>query len=164
MKKFYLLFFLMSIIGCSSPKNSINKLPYSKFEVTKVPIVFKNDTLSYNELRFYKIKSALDAMVMMYENYGRWNNKISSKYQNNINRIVWHNVKILPNQKETFTVIADGTETMENYFASLMIFDSNEKDCLDEKYPFKDEILNAMLYKFSKLKRKDSSYKVLIKD
>jgi hypothetical protein len=39
--------------------------------------------------------------------------------------------------KEEFSIVADGTETMTDFYACLIIVDSANRDCLDENYPLK---------------------------
>jgi hypothetical protein len=55
-------------------------------------------------------------------------------HQENITRKVWE--KKLLKIKE-FSIVADGTETMTDFYACLIIVDSTNRDCLDENYPLK---------------------------
>ena len=100
------------------------------FKVVTTPILVEKDTIYINELRFYKIKSARDGMKLMYLNFGKWNKKTKGIHQKNMNSFIWENVKLLDENNNLFTVVADGTETETDFFASIKIFDDTQKDCL----------------------------------
>ncbi|MFD2725816.1 hypothetical protein [Hyunsoonleella rubra] len=137
MKKCILILFSLILYCCSSSKEVSKKTNHGKFEIVNTPLVVENDTIYMNELRFYRIQSALDGMKLMYENYGNWNKKVDGKHQQNINRIVWSDINLQNEIDEKFTVVADGKETMTDYFACLMVFDSNGKDCFNPEHPIK---------------------------
>lgn len=95
----------------------------------------------------------------MYQNYGNWNKKIKGKHQQNINRIVWHNVKLLEDTDEKFTVIADGIETMNPYFTCLIVYDTKGNDCFNNEHPSRENLTELFIDKMNKLKRKKSAYR-----
>ena len=86
---------IVIFLSCSSSKDVTNKQKYFDIKIVNTPLIVENDTIYVNELRFYTIQSALDGMKLMYQNYGKWHQKISGKHQQNINRIVWENVKLI---------------------------------------------------------------------
>jgi len=109
MRNYIYFFFALFIFGCSSTKEvSINKAN-SYFKVVTTPILVEKDTIYINELRFYKIKSARDGMKLMYLNFGKWNKKTKGVHQKNMNSFIWENVKLLDENNNLFTVVADGT-------------------------------------------------------
>ncbi len=75
MKKHICTLLAIIILGCSSSKNVTNQGDKPEFEIVNTPFIFENDTIYFNELRFYKIQSALDGMKLMYQNYGKSNRK-----------------------------------------------------------------------------------------
>lgn len=151
MKKYIWTLLILIFLSCSSSKDVTKEQKYSDFKIVNTPLIVKNDTIYVNELRFYKIQSALDGMKLMYQNYGKWNKKINGIHQQNINRIVWQNVKLIDGNDEKFTVISDGTETRTDYFACLMVFDSEEKDCFKAEHPYKDELINLFADKMNRI-------------
>ncbi|MCB0461681.1 MAG: hypothetical protein R2816_01690 [Flavobacteriaceae bacterium] len=153
------LFLLGSALSCSSSKEAVDLKPLIDFDTVQTPLVLNNDTILVNELRFYKIQSALDAMKLMYLNYGEWNEKIKGRYQENINEIIWSKIKLLDSD-ENFTVIASGTETLSDYFAILIALDSKNNDCLADEHPYKNELLELFTSKMKTLDKKKSVYKL----
>lgn len=159
MKKILLLAFMVMTLCGNSQTKTDKESNKKEFLIVNTPILIEKDTAYVNQLRFYKINSALDGMMLMYRNYGEWNKKSNSLHQSNIKRLIWKEVKLLDNSDETFLVIADGTETMKDYYACLMVFDSNDRDCLDESHPLNQKIMNNLVQKMRKLDRKKSLYK-----
>lgn len=160
MRTYYVIIFLMSLFSCNVSQEMISKKTKTQFEIVNTLITVKSDTLTINELRFYKIQSAKDGMKLMYRNYGKWNQKIDSKHQLNINRIIWRNIKLFEDDDKTFTVVADGTETINEYFACLMVFDSNEKDCFKTGHPYKDKLTKLFIDKMNTLDDNSKVYKL----
>ena len=63
-KNYILILSIVSVFSCSSYKDVSVKDAYTQFKIVSTPILFKNDTIYVHELRFYKIKSAKDAMKL----------------------------------------------------------------------------------------------------
>ncbi|PWG05446.1 hypothetical protein [Polaribacter aquimarinus] len=162
-KKFFLLIFIIFFFANYSCKSSKNRYQKKHTSVTEVSIFNKKDTLSVNQLRFYKIQSAMDCMKMMYENYGIWNKKISTVENYMLRRIIWHNIKLIDNNNELFTVIATGYESKELYYAGLIVFDSKEKDSFEENHPLKNKLIEVLITKMKRRNKTDSSVYKLFK-
>lgn len=149
------------IISCSSRKKLIDKNAYNlEWNIEEVNIISAAGSTKINELRFHEVNSAKDAMILMFQNYGKWDKKAEGKYQDNIKQLVWENLNVL-NDGHMFTVITDGTETESNYFASLVIFDSDGKDCLRWGSPLRDELTNLFLEKMKTLEIRSGVYSLL---
>jgi uncharacterized protein YneF (UPF0154 family) len=159
-KKYFLILSIVSIFSCSSYKDVSIKEPYTQFKIVSTPILVKNDTIYIHELRFYKIKSAKDAMKLMYQNFGDWNKKINGLHQKNINSFIWEKVKLLDENNTLFTVVTDGAETKIDYFASIKIFDAAQKDCLKENYPYQQKLIKVLTAKMGNLKTKKVDYTI----
>jgi hypothetical protein len=160
MRNYIYFFFALFIFGCSSTKEvSINKAN-SHLKVVTTPILVEKDTIYINELRFYKIKSARDGMKLMYLNFGKWNKKTKGVHQKNMNSFIWENVKLLDENNNLFTVVADGTETETDFFASIKIFDDTQKDCLKENYPYQQQLIKVLTTKMSNQKIKKVDYTI----
>lgn len=158
MKKVILILIVINYISCSSTKKADHKESKIKststeYGVTTNYAIVNKDTISFNELRFYKINSALDSMKSMYIEYGTWNNISNGLHQENITRKIWKNIKLFEND-EKFTIIADGKESINEYFTSLIVFDSNGNDCFEENHPLKDKIVELFSQKIKKNKNK----------
>jgi hypothetical protein len=160
MKSYFWTLSVFIILGCSSSKNITGEQKYTAFEVIKTPLKTESDPIFVSELRFYKIQSALDGMKLMYENYGEWNKKIVGKHQQNINRIIWENIKLLDEENEKFTVVADGKETKDGHFACIMVFDAEERDCFSSEHPLKEKLTALFTHKMSKIDKNSSVYKL----
>ncbi|PKP14915.1 MAG: hypothetical protein CVU07_12425, partial [Bacteroidetes bacterium HGW-Bacteroidetes-23] len=114
MKKVILILIVINYISCSSTKKIQQKEDTIKSTSTEYSIktnyaIVDKDTITFNELRFYKINSALDSMKSMYIEFGPWNNTSNGLHQENITRKIWKNIKLFDND-EKFTIIADGKE------------------------------------------------------
>ncbi len=154
------LFFLLIIFSCSSTIKVSENKTISHFKIVTTPILVEKDTIYVNELRFYKIKSAKDGMKLMYLNFGKWNKKFESIHQKNMNSFIWENVKLLDENNNLFTVVADGAETESDYFASIKIFDNTQKDCLNKNYPYQQQLIKVLTAKMSNQKTKKVDYTI----
>ena len=54
---------------------------------------------------------------------------------------VWKNVKLFENNEQMFTVAADGKESWEEMYASVIILNSSSQDCLSEDSKIKDSLI-----------------------
>lgn len=160
----YSMIFLSFVIfsSCHQGKGQIidkNKNPEKlSYAIQDVQIVQDSDTSKIAELRFFDIKSALDAHALMYDHFGDFSEKMSSKYQENINQLLWYKVRLLADD-QVFDVATDGTETMTNYFSAFIIFDSKGLNCFEKNHPLRDQLLEALIPKMKKVKGKSRSSK-----
>jgi hypothetical protein len=143
-------------ISCNSIKPNINEVK-GKPNIIKVAIVKNKDTTKINELRFYKISSAINTMQLLFDNYGKWNNEINGRYQKNIPQLIWKNIKII-DSINNYTIVASGTETRYNYFATIMIFDTSNNDCLDNNNPNRLKFMEYFSNKMSQLNNKPTKF------
>jgi hypothetical protein len=68
--------------------------------------------------------------------------------------------KTLWKRQKNFTIIADGTETINEYFACLIVLDSKGNDCFEENNPYKEKILNLFLTQMIKVQPKYIDYTI----
>lgn len=164
MKKTFLILLVLNFISCSSSKVGDNEIKietnFEDLKIVKTLKVVNSDSIIFNELRFYKIDSALDTMKSMYLDYGIWNDQNIGLHQENINRKIWENIKLFEDG-EVYTVIADGTETKNNYYACLSVYDSKGKDCFKENYPLKNKIINLFYGRMKENRSKNVNYSIL---
>jgi hypothetical protein len=150
---------VLVLLSCKSVKqNAINE-ERSPYAIIESRVVSDQDTIIVDELRLYEIESALDATRLMYENYGSWEEKSEGKFQSNIKQMAWVNVKLFEDDR-AFSVITDGAETDVSFFASLIIIDSNNRNCLSKGHPLREDIVQLMLNKLNALSNKNESYKL----
>lgn len=145
MKKIVLALSFLSLISCASSnlgnKENLIKTNFTDLKIATSSLVKNATTITCNELRFYNIDSAFDTKKSMFLDFGISNEQTNGMHQNNIRKMQWTNVKLFDSD-DRFTIIADGTETTQNYFACLIVFDNQGKDCLNENHPLKNEIVN----------------------
>lgn len=162
MKKIISYLIIIIFYSCSSTNNKdiIKTEKHRDIKVVNVKDIIDKNSISFNELRFSEIKSAMDTQKLMYLEYGIWDNKAKGLHQLNVSRKIWENITIF-NDNQTFTIIADGTETVSEYYASLIIFDSNGKDCLEENHPLREKIIDSFYEKMKNNKNKKFDYIIL---
>jgi hypothetical protein len=157
MKRIISVLLLTVIFACSTSKSKTDHtfnrditVETAEFGVVQVPILSEGDTLVLNELRFYTITSARDTSSMMSSIYGKSTAKLEGRYQSNLPQMIWKNKGILDNDT-LYTISACGTETGTDYFASIAVFDSRNKDCLDSSHPDRQKLIDFFVSKIYKL-------------
>lgn len=170
MKKVLALFILaLVIVSCKTTKD-VYVRPSKQYEtlikkgdgyaIYNSALISEQDTFYTEELRIFEIRSSMDGIVMMYQDYGQWSEKLSGRYQDNINRYIWQDIDLL-GDGERYTVIADGTETMTEYFVSLIIIDQSDKNCLAIDHPQMSTILNFVVDKMKTLETQQETYTII---
>jgi hypothetical protein len=109
-------------------------------------MISEKDTILLNELRFYNISSARNTIQMITDTYGNSDIELDGRYQNNLSQRLWKSKKILDNNK-LYTISASGAENGVDYFASLVVFDNENRDCLIEIYPDRQAIIDFFVDK-----------------
>jgi len=108
---------------------------------------FKNYTVEklegketgFHELRFHHVVSAMYTRQLMFDNFGKWQNEIEILGTEPM--LVWRDIKLLKNSKETFTVFAGGISEWKEKYASISVFDSKRNDCLAENHPLRKQLI-----------------------
>lgn len=109
---------------------------YSDFNVIKIPVSNKKDTL--HELRFNNTYSASYTKQMMFDNFGVWDKEIrpnNEKYP----ILVWEKRRLFPDKNTLYTVYAGGEESLAGIYSCVLVYD-DEKDCLTEHSPDRNKI------------------------
>jgi hypothetical protein len=86
MKK-HLLFLILIVAACKTNLTNPQK-KYPEFKIENIHILTEKETVSINELRFHRIKSAMNTIKLIYKNYGKWDKKITGKHQGNIKKFI----------------------------------------------------------------------------
>lgn len=150
MKKSFLIFSIICIgllIACNSAKsnNQANKCPsYPKNDFLEANIVslesiVENDTIKYNELRFYCLYSSLYTKKGMYDTFGKWDIMMNEQL-GRASEFVWKDVKLFENDTLTFQVAAGGKESRNEMYSSVVVFDQNGRDMLQEDSPYLEKL------------------------
>ncbi len=93
----------------------------------------------FHELRFHHVASAMYTRQLMFDNFGKWQNEIEILGTEPM--LVWRDIKLLKNSKETFTVFAGGISEWKEKYASISVFDSKRNDCLAENHPLRKQLI-----------------------
>jgi hypothetical protein len=174
MKRIILLTILIiTILSCSSSKGNSDKgngvgikrktsnpnMPYiykngyENFEIIPVLTVHQKDSTYINELRFNAVFSAMYTKKLMYEKFGRWDKEI---WINNDRHptLLWEKRKIFGENGEAYTIATSGEESRKGMYASVIVFDNENHDCLTENSPKREFLIN---YFSNGIKRLSSS-------
>jgi len=159
MKNICTFIFVMILIGCSSQNTTIKKrMKRSKIEIATFLTVQENDSFNIKELRFNRVTSAGSTQRMMFKKFGKWDREIRPNNEKHP-MLVWENLKLFESQNDLFSVAAYGSETYRKMYASIVVFDSKNKNCFNESYKTKDQLVEY----FTKAMRNISSGKEFYK-
>ncbi|MCG1037664.1 hypothetical protein [Polaribacter sargassicola] len=180
MKQLILISFILTVIlGCSSSKSIINNnkavgikqksfnshIPYTyingykNYEIKPILSIKNNDSTYTNELRFNAVNSAMYTKKIMYDKFGKWDKEF---WPDGANQpiLIWEKRKLIKNQNELYSVATNGKESMKEMFASVIVFDSKNQDCLSEDYKLKDPVVNFFATKIKNLSSNHDFYDV----
>lgn len=120
---------------------------FKSYEIKKSKTVKTKDAVFANELKFYATYSSFYTRKSMYEKFGDWHKNMFIRRQRTP-FLIWEKVKLFPDKKEYYTVIAGGSEcttckpSLKNMYSSVIVLDENKNDCLTNENPkLKKEIL-----------------------
>lgn len=159
----YLIFITFILASCSSVNNvtekrckSILKNDYKNILEDKFVSVVNNDTILLNEVKYECVYTAMYTQKGMFDRFGKWDKEIyPSGKRHPI--LLWNNIKLFPNDTTEFIVAANGLESVETIYASVLVFDKNNNDLLSENSKFKSELIEyfSELIKSNNLKKRD---------
>lgn len=136
------------LISCSSTKiktekrcKLILKNDYKTILEEKLESVVDNDTIVLNEVKYECMHTAMYTKKGMYDRFGKWNKEIYPKGRNHP-ILLWNNVKLFPNDTTEFIVAANGLESVETIYASVLVFDKKNKDLLSDESEYKTKLID----------------------
>ncbi|WP_298518746.1 hypothetical protein [uncultured Kordia sp.] len=135
-------------------KKDFGGILYHKFR----PIV-GNDTIEINEVKYECVSTAFYTKKVLYDRFGNWSKEIYRNASQRLPELVWMNVKLFEDDDKKFTIVARGLESRKTIYASIMVFDENNYDMLDEKSPYRDKVVAL----FSDFIRNDTDSKKFYK-
>ena len=137
----------------------IYKNGYLNYNILKIPVIQKNDTIDLNVLRFNAVFSAMYTKKVMYDRYGKWTKEIRPNNESHP-ILIWENVKLFDNEDRKFTVYANGDENWNEIYASVLVFDNKKLDCFSEDYPDKNRIIDFFSSSIKNLNNKNDFYDI----
>ena len=134
--------------GVGSPQKTANpntpyiyKNGYLNYNILKIPIVQKTDTVTINELKFNAVLSSMYTKRVMYDKFGKWTKEVRPNNERHP-ILIWEKIKLFENEDKRYTIYADGSENWNEIYASVLVFDENDKDCLSDESTIRKEIIN----------------------
>jgi len=163
MKKSLSIISLFLIISCSTSQKVVKKEKcpkiyknnYTEILNEKYETIYNKNTITFNEIRFECVYSAFYTHKVMFDKFGKWDEAI---YPSNKKHpiLVWKKVDLFSNGKK-YNVYTNGIEEWKHIYASVMVFDENDKDLLLIESSEKESLTNyfAELIKKHNLENKD---------
>jgi hypothetical protein len=125
--------------GVGSPQKTANpntpyiyKNGYLNYTILKIPVIQKKDTTNLNELKFNAVFSAMYTKKVMYDKFGKWTKEVRPNDNDRHPILVWENIKLFDDENKLFSVYANGDENWNEIYASVLVFDESNMDCLND--------------------------------
>ncbi|MGI9650443.1 hypothetical protein [Chryseobacterium sp. RLHN22] len=139
----------------------IYKKGFKNYNVfTKKIIKKNNDTTELNELKFNAVLSAMYTKQVMYERFGKWSKEVRPNIDESHPILVWEKVKLFEGEDKQYSVYANGDENWNEIYASVLVFDENNNDCLSTSYSNKEKIIEYFSNGIQSLSNGKDFYKV----
>ncbi|MGM0635686.1 MAG: hypothetical protein ACQESK_06440 [Bacteroidota bacterium] len=151
-----LIFILFGFLSCSNSKMASENGIKQKTTNPNTPFIYKNgfknfeikpvlaskdkDSTYVNELRFNAVLSAKYTQKLMFDEFGKWDKAIRPNNEKHP-VLIWENIKLFDDKDKLYNIAANGVENWEEIYASVIVYDSNNSDCLAESNAEKDKIL-----------------------
>ena len=119
----------------------IYKKGFLNYNILKIPVIQKNDTITLNELKFNAVFSAMYTKKVMYDKFGKWTKEIRPNNKPHP-ILLWENVKLFEDENKLFSVYASGDENWNEIYASVLVYDDQKNDCLKENNLLKEKVVN----------------------
>ena len=119
----------------------IYKKGFLNYNILKIPVIQKNDTITLNELKFNAVFSAMYTKKVMYDKFGKWTKEIRPNNEPHP-ILLWENVKLFEDENKLFSVYASGDENWNEIYASVLVYDDQKNDCLKENNLLKEKVVN----------------------
>ncbi|WP_066222032.1 hypothetical protein [Formosa haliotis] len=174
-----LAFISFGVLSCSSTQPSFNnehpvgikqktsnpntpyiyKNGFKDYEVKPILTLQDNDSIYVNELRFNAVFSALYTKKLMYDKYGKWDQEV---WLQGATRpiLVWENRKLLESEDQLYSVATNGTESKAEMFASVIVFDLKNNDCMSDNYQQRDALIHFFASEIWNLNPSEAFYDV----
>jgi len=134
---------------------------FSDYEVIKQLTINNIDSSYVYTLKFNAVASAMYTKKILFDKFGKWTTVVPTGDKRNF-ILIWENIKLFDDKEELFTVAANGIESWEEMFASVMVFDSKNNDCLTENNEYKNEIITLFSNSIQNLNNDKTFYKIYL--
>ena len=178
-KTIVLIVLILGVFSCTSTKTNSDKKKgvgvKQKTQNPNTPYIYKNGYLDYkiqpkltviendstyiNELKFNAVFTAMYTKKLMFDNFGKWDKEIRPNNERHP-ILIWERKKLFENDNTLYSIAASGEETWEEIYASVIVYDNENKDCLSETYTKKDALINYFSDGIKNLKTDNTFYDV----
>ncbi len=160
------ILFIGLCVSCKTSKTDSYIEKNDNYRVVTSPLVNNNDTILVDELRIYNIRSSFDGEVVMYKEFGEWQDRYEGKFDNERYQFYWEDVDLLGTD-ERFTVITDGIEGGSAYFVSFIVYDSQGRSCFRDENEYRNMLIELIYDRISCNRKKrvlDKETYLMIRD
>src|SRR5690606_2652463 len=102
---------------------------------------------------------AMYTKKVMYDKFGKWTKEIRPNNERHP-ILLWENVKLFEDENKLFNVYANGDENWNEMYASVLIYDDQNNDCLQENNLLKEKIVNYFSKGIQNLNNKKEFYDI----
>ena len=132
---------------------------FKDYQISQSIITIQSDTLQVNELKFNAVFSAMYTKKVMFENFGKWTKEIRPNNESHP-ILMWEKIKLFEHDEKLFTIFANGDESKEGIYASVLAFDQYGNGCLSDKSRYKEKIIDYFSNAIRNQKNSDSFYNI----
>ncbi len=98
------------------------------------------DSIYFNEARYYCTNSALYLRKALFDRFGKWDIMLESESPSKT--LIWHSIQLFPEIDRLFYVAASGIESRDLTFNSILVFDQEGNDLLQEGSLYREMLLD----------------------
>ena len=113
---------------------------YKDYEVKPFLSIIEKDSIYIHELRFNAVYSYGYTEKALFDKFGRWD-KYLRACEDCGESLIWENVKLFKDSDELYTIAASGAKNCDEVYASVVIFNTKQEDCLAESYEKREAII-----------------------
>ncbi|MEZ4892866.1 MAG: hypothetical protein R3A50_09580 [Saprospiraceae bacterium] len=113
---------------------------YKNYEIKPFLSKIGRDSIYINELRFNAAYMYICTGKALYDKFGRWD-KYLRACEDCGESLIWENVKLFKDSDELYTIAASGAKNCDEVYASVVIFNTKQEDCLAESYEKREAII-----------------------
>ena len=113
---------------------------YKDYEVKPFLSIIEKDSIYIHELRFNAVYSYGYTEKALFDKFGRWDIYVRTCLECE-ESFIWNNIKLFKDSDELYTVGASGISNCDEAYASVVVFNSKQEDCLSENHEQRDAII-----------------------
>jgi hypothetical protein len=137
----------------------IYKKGFKSYTVKPILTVHNGDSTFINELKFNAVYSSFYTKKVMFDKFGKWDREIRPNNERHP-VLIWEKRKLFNTNESTYYVAAGGDENWNEIYASVMVFDSKNFDCLNEDHVKKDSLIHLFSKGIRNLNSNKQFYKI----